>query len=89
MIIEDRLGIGAELEAMMEGDRRHLGASGRAHWRIPDKLKLFEAFVNRPEDETPPRREEGAVGAGYRCQGGGMSGVNGFCTPAISIKEVV
>jgi nitrite reductase (NADH) large subunit len=24
----------------------------------PDKLKLFEAFVNRPEDETPPRREE-------------------------------
>ena len=24
----------------------------------PDKLKLFEAFVNRPEDQTPPRREE-------------------------------
>ena len=24
----------------------------------PDKLKLFEAFVNQPEGNTPPRREE-------------------------------
>ena len=36
--------------------------NGRAHWRIPDKLKLFEVFVNRPEDETPPRREERGAG---------------------------
>ena len=31
---------------------------GKSTLADPDKLKLFEAFVNRPEDETPPRREE-------------------------------
>ena len=59
VIIEDRLGIGAELEAMMEG----IVGTWQCEWKStladPDKLKLFEAFVNRPEDETPPRREEG------------------------------
>ncbi|RWT42833.1 nitrite reductase large subunit NirB, partial [Aeromonas caviae] len=58
VIIEDRLGIGAELEAMMEG----IVGTWQCEWKStladPDKLKLFEAFVNRPEDETPPRREE-------------------------------
>ena len=58
VIIEDRLGIGAELEAMMG----EIVGSWQCEWKStladPDKLKLFEAFVNRPEDETPPRREE-------------------------------
>ncbi|WP_290437130.1 nitrite reductase large subunit NirB, partial [Aeromonas caviae] len=58
VIIEDRLGIGGELEAMMEG----IVGTWQCEWKStladPDKLKLFEAFVNRPEDETPPRREE-------------------------------
>ena len=58
VIIEDRLGIGAELEAMMG----EIVGTWQCEWKStladPDKLKLFEAFVNRPEDETPPRREE-------------------------------
>ncbi|MNM84195.1 Nitrite reductase [NAD(P)H] [compost metagenome] len=58
VIIEDRLGIGDELEAMMG----EIVGSWQCEWKStladPDKLKLFEAFVNRIEDETPPRREE-------------------------------
>ncbi|WP_429160217.1 nitrite reductase large subunit NirB [Aeromonas media] len=58
VIIEDRLGIGDELEAMMG----EIVGTWQCEWKStladPDKLKLFEAFVNRPEDETPPRREE-------------------------------
>ncbi|WP_429154986.1 nitrite reductase large subunit NirB [Aeromonas media] len=58
VVIEDRLGIGAELEAMMG----EIVGTWQCEWKStladPDKLKLFEAFVNRPEDETPPRREE-------------------------------
>ena len=91
VIIEDRLGIGAELEAMMEDSRHlavrveeHIGGSGQAP-------KLFEAFVNRPEGRgTPPRREEqGQWAPDIAVKGGGMSGGQRVCTPAISIKEVV
>ena len=58
VIIEDRLGIGTELEAMMG----EIVGSWQCEWKStladPDKLKLFEAFVNQPEGSTPPRREE-------------------------------
>ena len=58
VIIDDRLGIGAELEQMMSG----IVGSWQCEWKStladPDKLRLFEAFVNQPEGNTPARREE-------------------------------
>ena len=89
MIIEDRLGIGAELEAMMEG----IVGTWQCEWKStladPDKLKLFEAFVNRPR--TRRRRAVRSRGNGCRISLSRRWYEQGqrVCTPAISIKEVV
>ncbi|MCS3461830.1 nitrite reductase (NADH) large subunit [Aeromonas sp. BIGb0445] len=58
VIVEDRLGLGAELEAHMES----IVGSWQCEWRStladPDKVALFKAFVDDEPVATPPRREE-------------------------------
>lgn len=58
VIIDDSLGVAAELESAMTA----VAGSWQCEWKAtladPDKLRLFEAHLNRPEEATPPRREE-------------------------------
>ena len=58
VIIEDSLGLGAELEAMMEG----IVGTWQCEWKStladPDKVALFKAFLDEEPATTPPRREE-------------------------------
>lgn len=57
VIIDDSLGVAAELESAMTA----VVGSWQCEWRAtladPDKLRLFEAHLNQPEEATPPRRE--------------------------------
>ncbi|MDO2950220.1 nitrite reductase large subunit NirB [Aeromonas simiae] len=56
VIIDDRLGIGAELEAAMASVVGSWECEWKATLADPDKLRLFEAHLNAPEEPTPPRR---------------------------------
>jgi len=57
VIIDDRLGIGAELESAMAAVVGSWECEWKATLADPDKLRLFEAHLNQPEEVTPPRHE--------------------------------
>ncbi|MGN5049465.1 hypothetical protein ACTG1T_02825 [Aeromonas veronii] len=57
VIIEDRLGIGGELESAMAAVVGSWECEWKATLADPDKLRLFEAHLNQPEEITPPRHE--------------------------------
>ncbi|HHP5492656.1 TPA: nitrite reductase large subunit NirB [Aeromonas veronii] len=57
VIIEDRLGIGGELESAMAAVVDSWECEWKATLADPDKMRLFEAHLNQPKEVTPPRHK--------------------------------